>query len=79
MYLTKLFKKCTYRTKVSATEQRRILAREFLVDTRDKIGVEKYTKISKLLKQFHEKAINIFILRQSVSEVLGGDADLIKR
>mmetsp|Transcript_8300 Transcript_8300/g.12288 ORF Transcript_8300/g.12288 Transcript_8300/m.12288 type:complete len:563 (-) Transcript_8300:290-1978(-) len=65
--------------KLSATEQRRILAREFLVDARDKVGADRYRELSQLLKQFHDKVISVPQLKQHVSTVLGKDSDLLSR
>lgn len=56
-----------------------MLAREFLVDARDKIGSKRYCQISILLKKFHDKSLSISQLKQSISEILGADDDLMKR
>jgi hypothetical protein len=66
-------------TKGGATEQRRLMAKDFLVYTRDRIGAEKYCQIANLLKDYHAKDITLTDLKSSILQVLDGDNELVLR
>jgi len=70
---------CDCRTNAGATEQRRVLAKEFLVHARDCIGPEKYLLIANKLKLYHAKEMSIAMLKENIAQVLKGKPELVER
>jgi histone deacetylase complex regulatory component SIN3 len=67
------------RTNSGVAEQRRIIAKEFLMQTRDCLGAETYLVLANNLKMFHKKEISITQLKDNIIKILVGWPDLIKR
>jgi len=55
------------------------MAKDFLIQTRDRIGAEKYLQIANLLKDYHAKGITLADLKTSILGILEGDRDLVVR
>lgn len=67
------------RTNFGAAEQRRVLAKEFLVQTRDIVGPERYLLLANNLKLYHEKQLDISQLRENILKVLKDRPELVER
>lgn len=66
-------------TNFGAAEQRRVLAKEFLVQTRDIVGPERYLLLANNLKLYHEKQLDISQLRENILNVLKDRPELVER
>lgn len=65
--------------KLGATEQRRSLAKDFLIRVRDDIGNDRYLELAMCLKSYHTNGCTVPELKDKVMELLKGYEDLLER
>lgn len=53
-----------------ATEHRRVLAKDYLMNTRDLIGTRKYHELATYLKLFHTREIDLDLLKNKIEDLL---------
>jgi len=65
--------------KALSAERNRAVAKNFLIDIKDKYGNDIYSQVTTLLKQFHEKFLTVPMFKDEMFQIIGNDTDLITR
>lgn len=64
---------------IGAVEQRRMMAKDFLVHVRDTIGLENYLQIVSHLKSFKSRSLSIPHLKDSAADLLKDHPELLEQ